>query len=143
MARGLDKRLIPDSNRLSLSYIWFFAVFWNLISAPLVLMVLPREVLQNRNYPALLGLLFPLVGAGLLIWAIRATLRWKKFGTSILELETLPGVIGGHLKGILQTRTALLPEEGLSLKLTCINRTVSGSGKNRSVNERSFGGNDR
>ena len=129
-------RLIPDSNRLSLSYIWFFAVFWNLISAPLVLMVLPREVLQNRTYPALLGLLFPLVGAGLLIWAIRATLRWKKFGTSILELETLPGVIGGHLKGILQTRTALLPEEGLSLKLTCINRTVSGSGKNRSVNEK-------
>jgi hypothetical protein len=45
-------------------------------------------------------------------------------------------VIGGHLKGLLATRTALLPEEGLSLKLTCINRTVSGSGKNRSVNEK-------
>jgi len=129
-------RMIPDSNRSSLSYIWFFAVFWNLISAPLSLTVLPREVLQNRNYPALLGLLFPLVGAGLLIWAIRATLRWKKFGTSVLELETLPGVIGGHLNGLLQTRTALLPEEGLSLKLTCIKRTVSGSGKNRSVNEK-------
>ncbi|MCH6569894.1 MAG: hypothetical protein IH794_07290 [Acidobacteria bacterium] len=129
-------RLIQDSNRSSLSYTWFFAGFWNLISAPLSLTVLPREVLQNRNYPALFGLLFPLVGAGLLIWAIRATLRWKKFGTSVLELETLPGVIGGHLKGILQTRTALLPEEGLSLKLTCINRTVSGSGKNRSVNEK-------
>jgi hypothetical protein len=129
-------RLIQDSNRSSLSYIWFFAVFWNLISMPLSLTVLPREVLENRNYLALLGLLFPLVGAGLLLWAIRATLRWKKFGTSLLELETLPGVIGGQLKGILQTRTALLPEEGLSLKLTCINRTVSGSGKNRSVNER-------
>ena len=128
--------LIQDSNRSSLSYTWFFAVSWNLISAPLSLMVLPREVLQNRNYPALFGLLFPLVGAGLLIWAIRATLRWKKFGTSVLELETLPGVIGSHLKGLLQTRTALLPEEGLSLKLTCINRTVSGSGKNRSVNEK-------
>ncbi len=129
-------RRIQDSNRSSLNYTWFFAVFWDLISAPLSLTVLPREVLQNRNYPALLGLLFPLVGAGLLIWAIRATLRWKKFGTSVLELETLPGVIGGHLKGLLQTRTALLPEEGLSLKLTCINRTVSGSGKNRSVNEK-------
>ena len=128
--------LIQDSNRSSLSYTWFFAVSWNLISAPLSLMVLPREVLQNRNCPALFGLLFPLVGAGLLIWAIRATLRWKKFGTSVLELETLPGVIGGHLTGLLATRTALLPEEGLSLKLTCINRTVSGSGKNRSVNEK-------
>jgi len=128
--------LIQDSNRSSLRYTWFFAVLWNLISAPLSLMVLPREVLQNRNYPALLGLLFPLVGAGLLIWAIRATLHWKKFGTSVLELETLPGVIGGHLNGLLQTCTALLPEEGLSLKLTCIKRTVSGSGKNRSVNEK-------
>ncbi len=130
-----DKK-IQDSNRSSLSSIWFFAVLWNLISLPLSLTVLPREVLQNRNYPALFGLLFPLVGAGLLIWAIRATLRWKKFGTSILELETLPGVIGGHLKGLLQTRTALRPEEGFSLKLTCIKRTVSGSGKNRSVNEK-------
>ncbi len=128
--------LIQDSIRSSLNYIWFFAFFWNLISVPLSLTVLPREVLQNRNYPALLGLLFPLVGGGLLIWAIRATLRWKKFGTSVLELETLPGVIGGHLKGILQTRTTLLPEEGLSLKLTCINRRVTGSGKNRSVNEK-------
>ena len=128
--------LIQDSNRSSLSYTWFFAVSWNLISAPLSLTVLPREVLQNRNYPALFGLLFPLVGAGLLIWAIRATMCWKKFGTSMLELETLPRVIGGHLKGRLATHTALLPEEGLSLKLTCIKRTVSGSGKNRSVNEK-------
>jgi len=127
---------IKDSNRSSLGYTWFFTLFWNLISVPMSLTVLPREVLQNKNYPALLGLLFPLVGACLLIWAIRATLRWKKFGTSVLELKTLPGVIGGHMKGILQTRTALLPEEGLSLKLTCINRTVSGSGKNRSVNEK-------
>ena len=127
---------IKDSNRSSVGYTWFFTLFWNLISVPMSLTVLPREVLQNRNYPALLGLLFPLVGAGLLIWAIRATLRWKKFGTSVLELATLPGVICGHMKGILQTRTALLPEEGLSLKLTCINRTVSGSGKNRSVNEK-------
>jgi hypothetical protein len=128
--------LIQDSNRSSLSYVWFFAVLWNLISAPLAFMVLPREVLQNRNYPALLGLLFPLVGVGLLIWAIRATLRWKKFGTSVLKLETLPGVIGGHLKAILQTPIPLFAEEGLSLKLTCINRRVTGSGKNRSVNEK-------
>jgi hypothetical protein len=127
--------LIRDSNRSSLSYVWFFAVLWNLISAPLS-MVLPREILQDRNYPALVGLLFPLAGAGLLIWVIRATLRWKKFGTSVLELETLPGVTGGHLKGILQTPTPLFAEEGLSLKLTCIHRTVSGSGKNRSVNEK-------
>ncbi len=129
-------RLIQDSNRSSLSYVWLFALFWNLISVPLTVTVLPQEILQNGNYPALLGLLFPLVGAGLLIWAIRATLRWKTFGTSVLELETLPGLIGGHLKGILQIPTPLLPEEGLLLKLTCINRTVSGSGKNRSVNEK-------
>jgi hypothetical protein len=126
---------IQDSNRSSLSYVWFFAILWNLISAPLS-MVLPREILQDRNYPALVGLLFPLAGAGLLIWAIRATLRWKKFGTSLLELETLPGVIGGHLEGILQTPTPLFAEEGFSLKLTCIDRRVTGSGKNRSVNEK-------
>ena len=128
-------RLIQDSSRSSLRYAWFFTVFWNFISWPLLLTVLRREILENRNYPALFGLIFPLIGAGLLVWAIRASLRWKKFGTSVLELETLPGVIGGHLKGIIQTPVALRPEGGLLLKLTCINRTVSGSGKNQNVHE--------
>ena len=38
-----------------------FAVFWNVVSAPLWL-VLPGEIIDKGNRVALLGLLFPAIG---------------------------------------------------------------------------------
>jgi hypothetical protein len=38
---------------------------------------LPAE-LAKGNRLALIGLIFPFVGVGLLVWAVRATLRWRK-----------------------------------------------------------------
>ena len=124
--------LIKDSN-LSLFPVWFFAVFWNLISMPYAFFVLPILILENRYYSALGLLIFPLVGTGLLIWAIRTTLRRDKFGTSVLKLETLPGVIGGHLKAVIRIPTALLLEEGPVLMLTCIKQTHSGEDTNEEI----------
>ena len=67
------------------------AILWNLISMPL-LFVLPREVFEKKNYLALVGFLFPLVGIGLLVWAARSFIRWKKFGDSVFEMSTFDDV---------------------------------------------------
>ena len=110
------------------------AVFWNLISTPLLFLV-PKEVRDNGNHLALLGLIFPLVGFGLAIWAIRSFIRWKKFGDSVLELSTFPGVIGGPLTGRVLTSVNVKPANGFHLTLSCINRVTRGSGDNRSTSE--------
>jgi hypothetical protein len=53
-----------------------------------------------------------------------------------LELHTLPGVLGGTLSGSLETPSKVHAEDGFKLRLICIQRTTSGSGKNRSTRER-------
>ena len=111
------------------------AVFWNLVSTPL-LFVLPEEVLDQGNYLALIGLVFPLVGIGLLVWAVRSFVRWKKFGDSVFEMSTFPGVVGGKLTGRVLTAVDLEPADGFHLTLNCVNRVTTGSGKNRSTRER-------
>ena len=126
---------INCSQRLTVISAWVFASLWNLIATPCLIQV-PDEVLKKENYAALFALLFPLVGIGLLAWAIRATILYRKFGTSVLELAYVPGEIGGRLEGIVHVETGLSPEEGFQLKLTCLQRCTSGTGKNRSTTER-------
>ena len=125
---------IEGSSHTTMIFAWVFALFWNLISLPL-LFQLPEEVIDKQNYPALVGLLFPVAGVGFLIWAIRATLRWKKFGLSLLEMATVPGVVDGRLRGTVQTRLQAAPEEGIELTLTCVHRRES-EGRNDSSRER-------
>lgn len=111
------------------------AILWNLISTPL-LFVLPKEIIEKENYLALIGFLFPLGGFGLLVWAGRAFIRWKKFGDSVFEMSTFPGVIGGRLAGRVLTSIDLDPSAGFLVTLNNINRVTTGSGDNRSTSER-------
>ncbi|MGD2217065.1 MAG: hypothetical protein PVJ64_09920 [Gemmatimonadales bacterium] len=48
--------------------------------------------LREGEALALLVLVLPLVGAGLLVWAIRATIRHRKFGVSVFRMASAPGV---------------------------------------------------
>lgn len=119
--------------RSSLAPLWFMSVLWNLVSSPLLLL-LPGEIAKG-NRPAAFGLLFPLIGAGLLAHAFLQTLRWRKFGDSTLALASTPAAPGGRLVGAIRTGAGLRPEGGFRLALTCVRRVTSGSGKERSVSE--------
>ncbi len=110
------------STRQTVLVAWVFTTFWNLISFPLAVLQFP-EILRDEGPVALLVLMFPLVGLILMIWSIRATLRWKKFGESTLELQTLPGILGGDLRGTINTRIKGYPEDGFQLELTCVQRS--------------------
>ncbi len=113
---------------------WAFAAFWNLISFPTAFLAV-RTAIQEGKPAAFLALLFPLVGIGLVVWAVRATLRYRKYGVSRLELSSVPAVIGRSLIGMVRAPASIRPEAGFDVSLTCIRRVTRGGGKNRSTSE--------
>jgi hypothetical protein len=93
------------------------------------------EVWQKHNYAALLVLLFPLVGLGLLFVFINAWREQKRFGDCFFELAQVPVPVGGILDGMIQTGRPLKLEHELHLKFSCIRRVTTGAGDNRSTTE--------
>ena len=112
-----------------------FAGVWNVISMPVVIFA-RDQIFDPANRVALIALVFPVVGVGLAVWAARSFARWRKFGESVLELSTVPGVIGGPLEGTIRTSTEVRPESGFDVTLSSIHHYRTGSGKNRSSHEK-------
>lgn len=75
------------------------------------------------------------VGAGLLglAFAIKLTLHWYRYGTSVLLIETLPAHPGEKFRGTLQANFNPAPRHPLSVELVCeeIFWITSGHGKDR------------
>ncbi len=111
-----------------------FALFWNLVSAPLWI-VLPGEIVRKGNHWALLGLVFPAIGLVLVAWALFCLIRWLKYGQSVFQMAAVPGQIGGQLAGVIRTSAKVRPEDGFHLALRCVRRLTTGSGKQRSTSE--------
>jgi len=112
---------------------WGFALVWNAISSPILFAF--RDEWAKGNKAMVIGLLFPLIGVGILVVAVRATIHWRKYGRSVFNMLSIPGAIGGSLEGALEIPRKLRPRQGFRLRLSCTRRTVTGSGKHRSVNE--------
>lgn len=125
---------IVDSSRVTMFIAWVFAAFWNLISFPTGFLGV-RAAIHEEKPAALLALLFPLVGTGLLVWAVRSTLRHWKYGVSRLELSTVPGVIGRTLIGRVRAPARMQPDDGFQVVLRCVRRVTTRSGKNSSTSE--------
>ena len=126
---------IEDYNRTAARFAWIFAAFWNLVSLPAGYFGV-RAALQQGNRAGLIALLFPVAGAGLLVWAARISARLRRFGISRFELETKPAAIGRSLAGTVQAPVTLMPADGFRVVLSCIRRVTTGSGDDRSTSER-------
>ena len=125
---------IRSASKSTMWFSWGFAAFWNLISAPLPFVVY-TEVVEKHNTIALVGLLFPVVGIGLLWWAIARTMEWRRFGPAPVNLDPFPGSIGGHVGGTFNINLPYDPSARFSVTLTSLHSYVSGSGDNRSRKE--------
>lgn len=124
---------VPCSARGGLWLAWIFAILWNAISS-FLWFVIPAEVAKG-NYMILIAALFPLVGLGLLWWAISVTLEWRRFGELYLDLDPYPGAIGGQVGGTLELSLPYDRTNAFPLSLSCVHSYMSGSGKNRSRKE--------
>ena len=125
---------IRSTARSGLYFAWGFALFWNLVSAPVAFMF--QEIWEQEGNVALLMLLFPLIGVFLLLWAVRKTLEWRRFGATPLRLEPFPGAINGDVAGEVVLNIPFDPQLVCEVSLSSIHSYVSGSGKNRSRHER-------
>jgi hypothetical protein len=98
---------------------WIVAGLWN--GFMLILIAVFWGDPENEDVVKVLSL-FELVGVGILIWAVRRTWAWLRYGGSVLELSSTPGVIGGMLEGQIQTGIRTFPTKPVQLVLTCLRR---------------------
>ena len=107
------------------------------ISLPIAF-ILPDEI-DSGNYPALLGLLFPIAGMVLLYKAIVVTREFVRYGKVLYEMDPWPGAIGGNVGGRIHVKNwrsrSINGPIVSKIKLECVRSYVSGSGKNRSRSE--------
>ena len=127
---------VEDSTHSKMVLLWMFAVCWNAVSLPILFLVL-HEVIVKKNFPILLALLFPCIGFGLVVWARKATARWRKFGKSVFVMSNVPGVIGGALAGAIEFQKPLQTDVEFQLQLSCIQRKTRAGGVSMKSNNRS------
>lgn len=126
--------VIKSMNMRSMVAIIVFAVLWNIISVPIFSM-LAKEFRKSEGFITVIAFILPLVGVILIILAIISVMRQIKFGESLFHMRGANGVIGGMLQGTVDTSVNIDPEDGFDLKLSCIYKYTTGSGKNRRTHE--------
>lgn len=126
--------VIKSTNMRSMAAIIVFAVLWNIISVPIFSM-LAKEFRKSEGFITVIAFILPLVGVILIILAIISVMRQIKFGESLFHMRGANGVIGGMLQGTVDTSVNIDPEDGFDLKLSCIYKYTTGSGKNRRTHE--------
>jgi len=121
-------------NRNSAVVLWLVAIFWNLIAFTVAAFNVPK-LSRASNPVALIPLLFCLVGTGLVVAAIRASIRRKRFGQTYFEFASLPFSPGEPLKGTIHLRFDTDARHGIDLSLSCVRHVTTGTGDNRTTTE--------
>lgn len=111
---------IRSHKRLEVWVAWGFATVWNLLAWPMAIAGAPK-MLRTENYPALgATALFVLVGLGLLVWAVRATLDARRYGEVRLQLDPFPGSIGGHVGATMPLKMPYQAGMHFDVTLSCL-----------------------
>jgi hypothetical protein len=111
-----DGRIKSDQESSALGAI-VIAIMWNVCSWPL-LFALPEKI-KTGEYVGLLLLIFPIIGLGVIYWAVVSVARARRFGETYLELETFPGRQGEDFRGRVLAPEALGACQNIKLVLTC------------------------
>lgn len=117
-----------------------FTVVWNIIGWGIV----GFAFLGGDGDAPLFLWLFPLVGVALAVMVGRMWIRQRKFGISILTLDTVPAPLGGSLSGTLETNVRVqdVPPQGFCVRLLCLDRISyrDSDGDRRVREEKIWGG---
>jgi hypothetical protein len=112
---------------------WIAAIFCNLITLPFLFGMVPQFA-RHRDPRVFLLLVFNLVGAILLVNALRATIRHRRFGNTYFEFDSLPFTPGERVSGRINLQLDARAEHGVELRLSCVRKIVISSGKDSTTN---------
>ena len=84
---------------------------------------------------ALLLLAFPAIGAILILCAVVSVLRLRKYGQSVFEMASVPGVIGGQLAGVIRVSKKVAAGRRLSPDAQLRSQVTTTTGKKNSTSE--------
>lgn len=125
---------IKSDSRSRMWFLWVFAGIWNLIAMPLPFLVFGVGPGESKIISPIVFLV-PLAGIGMIVFAIRRTLEWKRFGRALLTLDPFPGSIGGQVGGTIDLDLRYDPQSRFSITLSNLYSYARGHGKNRSRHE--------
>src|SRR5262245_37412916 len=97
-----------------------FAALWNVVAIPTGIFVWPE--IEKGHYAALVGLLFPIVGAGLAVWAARQWLRARRVKGATLLLQRVPIALGSRLRGAIRVDGPTDDAREFSIELSCVEK---------------------
>jgi len=128
-----DRRAESKKRNIAIA-LWVAAAFWSAIALPVTFSTVPT-LWRNSDPKAFLPLGVCAIGLILAGAALRASIRRKRFGTTYFEFASLPFCPGQSLKGSIHLRFNTAARHGIDLSLSCVRQVVTGSGKNRSIQE--------
>ena len=127
-------RRAESLNKKSAVVLWVCAIICNLVTLPFLLgMAQQFERIRNPAVFVLLG--FNLIGAILIVNAVRATIRRRRFGDTYFEFNTLPFSAGERVGGRIHLKFDTCAEHGIDLRLSCVRKIVTGSGDHSTTNQ--------
>jgi len=132
--KGWESATIGSGAKRSTLFMWFFALAWNGISYGVLWPVFSDW--NGQDWERLLVLLFPITGLFLVFTALRKTLELKRFGLVKYTMDPYPGAVGGNVGGLVKLADPEHSRDEFIVLLECVYSYMSGSGKNRSRNER-------
>jgi hypothetical protein len=97
-----------------------FATLWNVVAIPTGILVWPE--IEKGHYAALAGLLFPIAGAGLAVWAARQWLRARRVKGATLLLQRVPIALGASLRGTIRVDGPADDASEFSIELSCVEK---------------------
>jgi len=123
---------IKSNVKTSSNMMLVFAIFWNLIS--LSAFFIAVESYKEGELLGLAALIFPLIGVGLLWFAVKLKRSFRETGPMPLNLDPYPGSIGGQFGGtIALAKRNLGTLKSSNVELSCVKRYRSGKETKKKV----------
>jgi len=104
-----------------------FAAMWNAVVIGVALLARGRDDLRSDTTVLVFLAIFGLVGLGLIAGTVYMALAARKFSPAVFEMSSVPGVLGGWLRGTIRIPPEVPEGTEARLRLVCHRKSTGSS----------------